>query len=143
MSRNNRRRHAPRHALDSELTPEVPDSRVRDAMAEFYKSSEGYARQQGTHSTAYFSRLLDVIDAVLTQPDLHVLEIGAGSAAAMHTFLATHPRARAVAMELSPASIRAATRVGSPTRRRCAPSPETPCNSPFGIDRSTRSSRSK
>ena len=112
--------HTPRHALDSELTPAVPDARVRDAMAAFYKSSEGYACQQATHSTAYFSRLLDVMDAVLTQPDLQVLEIGAGSAAAMHTFLATHPRARAVAMDLSPTSIRAATRAGSPSLRAVA-----------------------
>jgi SAM-dependent methyltransferase len=89
-------------------------------MAAFYKSSEGYACQQGTHSTAYFNRLLDVIDAVLTQPDVRVLEIGAGSAAAMHTFLATHPRARAVVMELSPASIRAATRAGSSSLRAVA-----------------------
>jgi SAM-dependent methyltransferase len=110
----------PRHALDSELTPEVPGARVRGAMAAFYKSSEGYACQQATHSTTYFGRLLDVMDAVLTQADLQVLEIGAGSAAAMHTFLATHPRARAVAMELSPASIRAATRTGSPSLRGVA-----------------------
>lgn len=129
MSRNSRhalvrrsaqREGGPRHALDSELTPEVPDPCVRDAMAAFYKSSEGYACQQATHPTAYFSRLLDIMDAVLTQPDVHVLEIGAGSAAAMHTFLTTHPRARAVAMELSPASIRAATRAGSPSLRGVA-----------------------
>lgn len=100
----------PRHALDCELTPQLPDSRVRDAMAAFYKSSEGYAFQQGSHSTAYFSRLLRVIGAVLTEPDVHVLEIGAGSAVAMHTFLSTRPAARAVAMELSPTSIQAATR---------------------------------
>jgi len=112
--------HTPRHALDSELTPEVPDSRVRDAMAAFYKSSEGYAHQQATHSTAYFGRLLGVIDAVLTQPSLHVLEVGAGSAAAMHTFLGGHPSARAVAMELSPASIRAATEAGAPSLRAVA-----------------------
>jgi SAM-dependent methyltransferase len=110
----------PRHALESELTPEVPDVRVRDAMAAFYKSSEGYACQQATHSTEYFSRLLDVMDAVLTQPGVHVLEIGAGSATAMHTFLAAHPRARAVAMELSPTSIRAATRDRSPSLRGVA-----------------------
>ena len=89
-------------------------------MAAFYRSSEGYAFQQGTHSTAYFSRLLGVIEAVLTQPNLHVLEIGAGSAAAMHTFLAMHPSARAVAMELSPASIRSATHAGSPLLRAVA-----------------------
>ena len=89
-------------------------------MAAFYKSSEGYACQQGSHSTAYFSRLLDVINALLTQPDLHILEIGAGSAVAMHTFLAAHPQARAVAMELSPASIRAATHAGSPSLRAVA-----------------------
>jgi SAM-dependent methyltransferase len=110
----------PRHALDSELTPEVPDARVRAAMAAFYKNSEGYACQQATHSRAYFSRLLDVVDAVLTQPDLHVLEIGAGSAVAMHAFLAAHPGARGVAMELSPASLRAATRSGSPSLRGVA-----------------------
>ncbi len=113
-------RNAPRHALETELTSEVPGSRTRDEMAAFYKSSGAYACQQGTHSTAYFSRLLDVMDAVLTQPDVDVLEIGSGSAGAMHTFLAAHPRARAVAMELSPASIRAATRAGSHSLRAVA-----------------------
>jgi SAM-dependent methyltransferase len=78
-------------------------------MAAFYKSSEGYAIQQATHSRAYFMRLFGVIDAVLTQPDPYVLEIGAGAAVAMHTFLSTRPAARAVAMELSPVSIHAAT----------------------------------
>lgn len=77
-------------------------------MAAFYKSSEGYAHQQGSHTAAYFGRLLGVMDAVLTGPNLHVLEIGAGSAVAMHAFLERHVNARAVAMELSPASIRAA-----------------------------------
>jgi SAM-dependent methyltransferase len=87
----------------------LPDAHTREALAAFYNSSEGYARQQGTHSTAYFKRLLAVIGSVLTQPDAHVLEIGAGSALAMRAFLNTRPAARAVAMELSPASIRAAT----------------------------------
>jgi SAM-dependent methyltransferase len=106
----------PRHALDTALTPEVPDSRVRDAMASFYKTSEGYAHQQGTHSRAYFRRLLGVMDAVLTQPDLRILEVGAGSAAAMHAYLDTHPTVRAVAIELSPTSLRSATAGGSSLR---------------------------
>ena len=109
----------PRHALDTELTPAVPDSRVRAAMAEFYKSSEGYAHQQGSHTAAYFGRLLGVIDAVLTGSNLHVLEIGAGSAAAMRAYLSAHADARAVAMELSPTSI-AAAGAGSPALRAIA-----------------------
>ena len=99
---------APRHALDCELTPQLPDARVRAAMAAFYKTSEGYAQQQGTHTQAYFGRLLDVIDAVLTLPDPHVLEIGAGSSAAIRAFLSRRPDARAVAMEMSPMSLRGA-----------------------------------
>lgn len=110
----------PRHALDAELTPEVPDSRVRDAMTAFYKSSDRYAHQQGTHSQAYFARLLSVIDAVLTQPNPSVLEIGAGSAVTMHKFLATHRNGRAVAMELSPVSIRAAMQGGPSSLRAIA-----------------------
>ncbi len=74
-------------------------------MARFYKHSEGYARQQGSHDASYFSRLLEVMGSVLTQPDLGILEIGAGSAGAMRTFLGTRPGARAVAMELSSASL--------------------------------------
>lgn len=104
---NSSRRNNRRHALDCELTPEVPDARVRDAMAAFYKTSEGYARQQASHSAAYFERLLGVLDRALTHPKPHVLEIGAGSAGAMQAFLARRPGARAVAMELSPTSIRA------------------------------------
>jgi SAM-dependent methyltransferase len=110
----------PRHALDTELTPDVPDSRVRDAIAAFYKSSEGYAHQQATHSVGYFRRLLAVVDVVLTDANPRVLEVGAGSAAAMHTFLRGHPGARAVVMELSPVSIRAATEAGPPSLRAIA-----------------------
>ena len=102
------RKHPPRHALETELTETVPDARVRAAMAEFYKTSEGYAHQQASHTTAYFSRLLGVFDAVLAKPHQSILEIGSGSAVAMRDFLARHPDASAVAMELSPASISAA-----------------------------------
>jgi ubiquinone/menaquinone biosynthesis C-methylase UbiE len=108
---------APRHALDTELTTAVPDARVRAAMAAFYKSNEGYALQQASHTTAYFQRLLSVIHGVLTQPNLSLLEIGAGSAVAMRNFLASHADAKAVAMELSPVSIGAA-RYGSPASLR-------------------------
>jgi SAM-dependent methyltransferase len=108
-------RDIPRHALECELTPQVPDERVRDAMAAFYKSSEGYAHQQATHSPAYFDRLLGVLDSVLRQPKLQVLEIGAGAGTAMHAFVARRPGARAIAMELSPSSIRASRDRGSPS----------------------------
>ena len=98
----------------------VPDAEVRAAMAAFYKSSDGYAHQQASHTSAYFGRLLGVIDAVLTQPNIYVLEIGAGSAAAMRAFLARRTDARAVAMELSPASIRAASQGGPASLRAIA-----------------------
>lgn len=110
----------PRHALDAELTPALPDAQVRAAMAEFYRSNEGYALQQASHTASYFRRLLGVTDAVLAQPHLSVLEIGAGSAVAMHDFLARHTDAKAVAMELSAASIRAARRGGAPSLRAIA-----------------------
>ena len=110
----------PRHALESDLTPRVPGPDVRAAMAEFYKNSEGYAQQQGSHTTAYFERLLGVVDAVLVQPGLHVLEIGAGSAATMHTFLARHPGSRATVMELSAVSLDAAKQGGSRSLRAVA-----------------------
>jgi SAM-dependent methyltransferase len=116
----NRTGKTPRHALDTALTPEVPDARVRAAMAEFYKTSEKYAHQQASHSASYFNRLLDVLDAALTQPNVRVLEVGAGAAGVMHTFLARHPGARAVALELSPASIGAAARGGNSALRAVA-----------------------
>lgn len=110
-------RKVPRHALESALTPSVPDEQVRAAMAAFYRHNEPYAQQQASHTMPYFGRLLAVMDAVLTKPDLHVLEIGAGSAAAMREFLATHARVRAVAIELSSASIRAGSE-GRPSSLR-------------------------
>ena len=116
----NRAGKPPRHALDANLTPAVPDARVRAAMAEFYKTSERYAHQQASHSPAYFNRFLEVLDDVLTQPNLRVLEVGAGSAAVMHTFLGRRSDARAVALELSPASIDATTRGRNPALRAVA-----------------------
>lgn len=111
---------APRHALESDLTPEVPGADVRAAMAAFYKSNEGYAHQQGSHTRAYFERLLGVIDVVLAGSEMHVLEIGAGSAATMHTFLARHPGSKATVMELSPVSLEAAKQGGSSSLRAVA-----------------------
>lgn len=120
VRRSATREGGPRHALECELTPQVPDARVRDAMAAFYKSSDGYAHQQASHSAAYFNRLLGVLDAALPDPKPCVLEVGAGSAGAMHAFLARRPGARAVAMELSPASIRASQQGGSASLRAVA-----------------------
>ena len=115
-----RSRRGGRHALDTELTPALPDAQVRAAMAAFYKSNEGYALQQASHTAAYFHRLLGVMDAVLGQSHLSVLEIGAGSAVAMQDFLARHADAKAVAMELSVASIRAARHGSRPSLRPAA-----------------------
>jgi len=112
--------NAPRHALECNLYPRVPDARVRAAMAAFYKSNEGYALQQASHTAAYFHRLLGVMDAVLEQPQLSLLEIGAGSAIGMRSFLDTHTDATAVAMELSPPSIGVARHVSPPSLRAVA-----------------------
>jgi SAM-dependent methyltransferase len=112
--------NAPRHALDCELTTQLPDDRVRAAMAAFYKHSEGYAEQQGSHRSEYFHRLLGVMEAVLTKPEIRLLEIGAGSAGAMRAFLATRPGARAVAMELSSASLLDAGKSGTARLRAVA-----------------------
>ncbi len=94
----------PRHALECELTPELPDATVRADLTSIYSSSRAYAQQQATHGPAYFSRLLAVMDAVLAQP--RVLEIGGGSAGAMRQFLSIRPKATAVALELSWTSLR-------------------------------------
>ena len=120
VRRSATREGGPRHALECELTPQVPDARVRDAMAAFYKSSDGYAHQQASHSVSYFDRLLGVLDVALMDPKPYILEIGAGSAGAMHAFLARRPAARAVAMELSPASILASQQGGSASLRSVA-----------------------
>ncbi len=99
---------APRHALDCELTPCVPEDRLQAALSAFYRTSETYARQQASHPAEYFARLLAVLDAVLTKPQPELLEIGAGAGAAMQAFLRTRPEARIFVMELSPALLRAA-----------------------------------
>ena len=100
----------PRHALECELTPELPDASVRADLTSIYASSRAYAAQQATHGPAYFSRLLAVMDAVLAQP--HLLEIGGGSAGAMRQFLDMRPKATAVALELSRTSLRNAVDAG-------------------------------
>lgn len=107
---------SPRHVLECELTPEVPDAAVRAAMAAFYKTSDGYARQQGSHGATYFTRLLSVMEAVLVEPNLDILEIGAGAAGAMHTFLSRRKGANAIALELSPTSLQAAREGGAPAQ---------------------------
>jgi ubiquinone/menaquinone biosynthesis C-methylase UbiE len=110
-SRSNR---PPRHALECPLSPDVPDASVRAAMAAFYKTSDAYARQQASHREEYFGRLLAVMNAVLVEPKVEILEIGAGAAGGMHAFLRTHPAAKAIAMELSPASLKSAAETSLP-----------------------------
>jgi SAM-dependent methyltransferase len=99
--------------MECELTAEVPGSAVRAEMAAFYRTNESYALQQASHQPGYFARLLAVMDVVLTQPRPRVVEIGAGSAGALRAFLLRRPDARAVAMELSPTSLRTAKEGGA------------------------------
>lgn len=120
MNSSRSARPAPRHALECELTPDLPDPGVRAALAAFYRTSEGYARQQGSHGEEYFSRLLAVMDAVLVEPKLDILEIGAGAAGGLHAFLRKHPEAKGIAMELSPASLESAAGIRMPALRAIA-----------------------
>jgi SAM-dependent methyltransferase len=106
--------------MDCELTPQVPDAALRAEMAAFYKTNEAYARQQVSHPTGYFDRLLSVMSAVLTEPRLRVLEIGSGSAGALHAFLRARPAVTAIAMELSPLSLQAAAENAPPGFRALA-----------------------
>jgi SAM-dependent methyltransferase len=99
-----------RHALDSDLTARVPDARVRAEMADFYRTNEGYAHQQASHRPHYFTRLLSVMSAVLARPQLRIVEFGAGSAGAMHSFVKTRPDVRIFALELSATLLTAADR---------------------------------
>jgi SAM-dependent methyltransferase len=90
------------------LSLRPPDATARAALAAFYKTSVRYAHQRETHGSAYFGRLRSVMDAVLANPDLRILEIGAGSAGALRTFLQLRPDAKAVALELSDSSLQRA-----------------------------------
>lgn len=92
-----------KHALEMELIPQPPGERVRAELAAFYRTNERYIRQQHSHGIGYFARLLAVMNRVLIKPHAQVLEIGAGSAIALKTFLKRHPGTTAVALEMSPA----------------------------------------
>jgi SAM-dependent methyltransferase len=98
----------PRHALDSALTPNAPDARLRAEMAVFYRTNESYARQQASHSAKYFDRLLSVMNAVMAKADPRIVEIGGGAGAAMHSLLERRPAGRAFVVELSPTLLRVA-----------------------------------
>ena len=60
------------------------------------------------------------MDAVLVEPKLDILEIGAGAAGALHAFLRKHPEAKGIAMELSPASLESAAGIRMPALRAIA-----------------------
>ena len=106
MSRN--RDSAPRHALDSALSPSLPDARVRAALADFYRTNAVYAEQQSAHDSKYFRRLLSVMETVIGGDHPRVLEIGSGSGGALRAFLNSRSGAGAVALELSSASLQRA-----------------------------------
>lgn len=110
----------PRHALECELTPLAPDTDTRAAMREFYRTNEGYTRQQASHGPSYFSRWLSVLDRALGQGPVSLLEIGAGSSGAIREFLRFRPNARAVALELSAASFGPSAEPGSRSLRGVA-----------------------
>jgi SAM-dependent methyltransferase len=115
MHRRSNASKTARHALECELTSCVPDAAVRAEMAAFYRTNECYARQQASHPPEYFSRLLSVMNVVLSQPRARIVEIGAGVAGALQAFLRTRPQVRAIAVELSPGLLRAANEKGNET----------------------------
>jgi SAM-dependent methyltransferase len=89
-------------------------------MAAFYRSNERYAHQQASHRPEYFRRLLSVMNVVLNQPRARIVEIGAGGGGAMRAFLRTRPEVRAIALELSPASLHAGNQTRSEALRAVA-----------------------
>jgi SAM-dependent methyltransferase len=91
------------------LSPDTPDAAVVEQLTSFYRTNESYANRQAEHSEEYFARLLAVMRAVLTVPAPSILEIGAGTAGALRIFRRSTPGARAIALELSPASLCRAT----------------------------------
>ena len=54
-----------------------------------------------------------VMRTVLTAPGPSILEVGAGTAGALHTFLRENPGARAVGLEMSPALLKGMTNAGA------------------------------
>jgi SAM-dependent methyltransferase len=91
------------------LSARRPDPALRDAMTAFYKTNEGYAYQQASHTVGYFSRLTAVMDKVIGRREVTVLEVGAGSGGAIVEFLSSRPGAKAIALDLSLRSLHGAT----------------------------------
>jgi SAM-dependent methyltransferase len=105
MTQSPRGVRRPRHALEAPLSPRVPDTATRAALAEFYRRNVAYAERQSEHDAGYFRRLLRVMDAVVPAGASRVLEIGSGSAGALRALLDARSGATAIALEVSTTSL--------------------------------------
>ena len=110
----------PRHALECGLTSRLPDAATRSALSEFYRTNAQYAHKQAGHDHLYFRRLMPVMESVALGAAPRVLEVGSGSAGALHDFLASRPGANGIAMEVSAPSLQRVAEGGTAVLRPVA-----------------------
>lgn len=103
---------------DSHPTPQTdarePADEVRARMRRFYRDATEYEAQVAAHDERYFRKYVGTMLRFLPTEAAAVLELGAGSGAALAGFVRARSPARVVGLELSPAGLEAIYERGAP-----------------------------
>lgn len=103
---------------DEYPTPRVvadePDAELRACMRRFYRDAVDYEVQVAAHDERYFRKYVGTMLRFLPPGIDSVLELGAGSGAALGVYIEECAPARVVGLELSRANLAAILRRGAP-----------------------------
>jgi SAM-dependent methyltransferase len=99
-------------------TPKVegrePGDETRTRMRRFYRDAADYEAQVAAHDSAYFRKYVGTMLRFLPGRISCVLELGAGSGEALHSYVAERAPARVVGLELSGRNLQAIRDRGAP-----------------------------
>ncbi len=91
-----------------------PDRRLRARMRRFYRDAADYGAQVAAHDERYFRKYVGTLMRYVPDSLERVLELGAGSGAALATYIEARGPARVVGLELSRANLAAIRARGAP-----------------------------
>jgi SAM-dependent methyltransferase len=99
---------------DPRLGSDEPDARLRARMRRFYRDPAVYAAQVAAHDEAYFRKYVGVLARFLPGGVDSILELGAGSGAALEGYVRQRRPRRLVGLELSNRNLSAIQARGAP-----------------------------
>jgi SAM-dependent methyltransferase len=96
------------------ILPEEPDAALRGRMRHFYRDAADYEAQVAAHDERYFRKYVGSLLRFLPPGIESVLELGAGSGAALAAYIGERAPGRVVGLELSRRHLKAIRERGAP-----------------------------